>query len=360
VSAAALPLLACGLIYLGFKEWMQLTGRQPLTYNLPVQGIVERIHGVRSLLGPVFAHISMILLYMGLFLSPILLATKLVEPPPERKLRWVSIVISLVFVLLSIRQMFERGTIMPIGDNVFIPEGIGPLTLRDTAILHQSDVAKLPLGFWIAVTAVSLFGQFLLLQRIADYLIGAFRRRRGLGLRVDPTDLQPLMALMTAGIYCAPVVLVPLFFDRYLVPLIPLLAYWLLATGRPAWTTALAPALSALVCAGLVLYSVLGTHDYLAWNRARWQALTELERSGAADFRVVDGGFEYNGLRGYDGRYKPPPEKTWWWVRDDPYIVSFGPIAGYEPVKRYECPNTLPPGLRTVYLLHRQAANAKP
>ena len=67
-------------------------------------------------------------------------------------------------------------------------------------------------------------------------------------------------------------------FDRNLVPLAPLLAYWLLATGRPAWTTALAPALSALVCATLVVYSVLGTHDLsLAWNRVRRKALTDLE-----------------------------------------------------------------------------------
>ena len=37
-----------------------------------------------------------------------------------------------------------------------------------------------------------------------------------------------------------------------------------------------------------------------------------------------------------------------------------GILEGYEPVKRYEYLNTLLPGLRTVYLLHRQAASATP
>ena len=47
-------------------------------------------------------------------------------------------------------------------------------------------------------------------------------------------------------------------------------------------------------------------------------------------------------------------------MHDDAYVVSFGPIAGYEPVERYEYLNTLLPGLGTVYLLHRRAASATP
>ena len=356
LSAAALPLLVCGLIYLGFAEWMRLTGRQALSYNKSAQEIGQEIHNIPQVVSShiidyIGYRISVILLYMGLFLSPILLVTKLPEPAAGLWRRWASIAISLALVSLSIYHMIYRGSLMPIGINIFAPEGIGPLTLRDTLILQQADIAKLPIGFWLAVTAISLLGQFLLVQRIVDYLIAVFSRRRGMML--DSSDVQPLMALLAAAIYCAPVVLVPTLFDRYLVPLAPLLAYWLLATGRLAWTTALAPALSALACATSVVYSVLGTHDYMAWNRARWQALTDLERAGAADFRTVDGGFEYNGLRGYDGRYKPPPEKSWWWVRDDPYVISFGAIAGYDAVERYQYVNYLLPGLRTVYLLHR-------
>jgi Dolichyl-phosphate-mannose-protein mannosyltransferase len=355
LGAAALPLLACGIIYIGFTEWMRLTGRQSLNYNRSILFIW--FGSIPTLFVRTNAHISMVLLYSGLFLSPLLLVTKLASAPAIRVWRWASTAISLLFVLISAVGMILVGVVMPFGVGVLVPEGIGPLTLRDTYILHQPDVVRLPLGFWIAVTSVGLLGQFLLVQRIVDYAIAVFGRRRGLML--DPADLQPLMALMTAAIYCAPVILIPRS-DRYLVPLAPLLAYWLLATGRSAWTTALAPALSALVCATLVVYSVLGTHDYLAWNRVRWQALTDLERSGAADFRSVDGGFEYNGLRGYDERYQPPPEKSWWWVHDDAYVVSFGRIEGYEPVKRYKYLNTLLPGLRTVYLLHRQAASATP
>ena len=76
LSAAALPLLACGLIYLGFTEWIELTGRQPLSYNVPVRFIEEQLGSMRTLFFVTNANISMVLLYSGLFLSPLLLVTK--------------------------------------------------------------------------------------------------------------------------------------------------------------------------------------------------------------------------------------------------------------------------------------------
>ena len=356
LSFATLPVLVCGLVYFGFNEWMQLTDRQPLNYNLPVQIIEQQLHDTLSLFAHINTNTSTILLYMGLFLSPVLLVTKLAEGAAGPRGRIAPVAISLAFVALSIYRMIRLGMVMPIDFNVLIPEGIGPLHLRDTDILLQPDVARLPTGFWVAVTVISLLGQFLLVQRMLDYLIGVFNRRCGLTL--DLRDVRPVMALLTVVIYCGPVVLIPIW-DRYFIPLVPVLVYWLLVTGRLAWTTILTPALSAIVCTTLVLYSILGVHDYMAWNRARWQALTELERSGAADFRSVDGGFEYNGLRAYDVRYKPSIDKSWWWVQDDPYIISFGPINGYEPLKHYEYINYLLPGLRTIYLLHR-ATNTAP
>lgn len=355
LSSAGFPLFICGMVYLGFREWMQLTGRQPQNYNLPVQLIADQVHDILSLFTHVSTNISTMLLYMGLFLSLILLVTKLTEGAAGSRGRTASIGISLASVAFSICRMFRLGIVMPIDFNVLVPEGIGPLHLRDTDILLQPDVARLPIEFWIAVTVVSLLGQFLLAQRILDYLIGVSSRRRTLML--DPRDVQPLMALLTALIYCVPVILIPIW-DRYFVPLVPVLVYWLLVTGRLAWTTVLAPALSTIACTSLVLYSILGVHDYMAWNRARWQALTTLEQSGAANYHTVDGGFEYNGLRGYDTQYKPPIAKSWWWVQDDPYIISFGPITGYEPIGHYQYVNYLLPGLRTVYLLRRVTKTA--
>ena len=145
LSAAALPLLACGMIYFGFTEWMRLTGRQPLLYNVSLL-IGERLGIIRTLF-ITNAHIFMVLLYSGLFLSPLLLVTKLASPPASPGWRWASTAISLLLVLISAFGIIHFGIVMPIGGNVFIPEGIGPLTLRDTYILHQSDVARLPVGF---------------------------------------------------------------------------------------------------------------------------------------------------------------------------------------------------------------------
>ena len=68
-SAAAVPLLACGMIYFGFTEWMRLTGRQPLAIcHVSLQLIGERLGSIRMLF-ITNAHIFMVLLYSGLFLK---------------------------------------------------------------------------------------------------------------------------------------------------------------------------------------------------------------------------------------------------------------------------------------------------
>ena len=178
---------------------------------------------------------------------------------------------------------------------------------------------------------------------------------------LDPPDVQPLMALMTAAIYCAPIILVPMF-DRYLVPLAPLLAYWLLATGRAAWTTALAPALSALVCAVLVVYSVLPRARLPGVESRTLEGTGGVSNDRAADFRSIDGSYEYGSLRGSNEplrRYQP---LNWWGMPDDAYVVSFGRIEGYEPVKRYEYLHTLLPGLGTdtCFAVRPQARRREP
>jgi hypothetical protein len=158
------------------------------------------------------------------------------------------------------------------------------------------------------------------------------------------------MLLSTGAAYLA-MTCVVVAFDRYYLPLLPILALALLPPAplvvpRRAWIAA--GALLALSGA----FAVAATHDYLAWNRARWDALRQLTEDDGIDARRIDGGMEFNarffipGTSGGGGR-------SWWWVIDDEYMISMGPVPGYEEVRRHPYPRWLPPGDAAIAVLKR-------
>jgi hypothetical protein len=69
----------------------------------------------------------------------------------------------------------------------------------------------------------------------------------------------------------------------------------------------------------------------------------------------IDCGFEFNGWYMYDPNYKQESDKSWWWVRDDEYIVAFGAIPGYEDVRQYKYHSVLSRGDHAIHVLQKVA-----
>ena len=63
-------------------------------------------------------------------------------------------------------------------------------------------------------------------------------------------------------------------------------------------------ALGAVIAASMALFSIAGTHDYLAWNRIRWDLGNELLAQGV-DPLHISAGFEFGGWHNFD-KYQPP------------------------------------------------------
>ena len=97
-----------------------------------------------------------------------------------------------------------------------------------------------------------------------------------------------------------------------------------------------------------------GTRDYLTWNRVRWALLDEVLTSRLATPRQIDGGFEFNAWHLYDPSYVATPDKSWWWVDEDKFLVAFGPIPGWEVVRESRFVRWLPPGEGRIVLLTRR------
>jgi len=91
------------------------------------------------------------------------------------------------------------------------------------------------------------------------------------------------------------------------------------------------------------IYSIFSTRDYLEWNRTRWKALDFLLVNQHVSPKEIDGGFEFNGLNLYSKDYICKPEKSWWWVENDKYIVTFGDIPEYSIILEYKYFHLLPP-----------------
>ena len=76
--------------------------------------------------------------------------------------------------------------------------------------------------------------------------------------------------------------------------------------------------------------AVAATHDYLAWNRVRWNALQELTREAKVPFDRIQGGFEFYGWYRFDRN----SVKESWREKHYEYLVSFDRHNGYQVIKK--------------------------
>jgi hypothetical protein len=145
------------------------------------------------------------------------------------------------------------------------------------------------------------------------------------------------------------------YIDRYLLFTLPFLfALWPLTW--PAGESVPAPWRRGLALAWIVAVmglSAIATRDFFSWNRVRWDAIRIAERLGATP-ETLDGGYEYNGFKRLaNGMVPRVPGKSWWWVKDDVYVVAFSAVPGYEIIEKLPVPHWLSRSPREIMLLHR-------
>jgi hypothetical protein len=245
---------------------------------------------------------------------------------------------------------------MPLVGNVLFDLGLGPALLRDTYVLGLPDWPTAPRGFWIVVTAAALLGGVLLIRQIAAAI-----RYTSVQLGPESRRVRPIciFLLSAAALYSVGVGITG-FLDRYLVWLLPpLLVCLLLAQPESVIVHAMRWQrwLGVVLISIFGVFAVAGTHDYLAWNRARWQALTDLIVVDHVPYTDIDGGFEFNGWYGYDARYVPQTSKSWWWVQGDDTVISFGPLPGYVVSDRYPFERWMSLGKAEILVLQRAGAS---
>jgi 4-amino-4-deoxy-L-arabinose transferase-like glycosyltransferase len=351
IVRALFPAALSIIVLAAFQYYLIATGRLPALYNEKSNKLISVIgHPFKLSLNIVYYGWS-ILMYLGWFILPVLIPAVLPQlvtgryPRPSRLTRGLL----LFFAVASVVRFVVVPSLMPVHNNVIIPQGIGPPTLKDTQNLHLPHLPPLPVTFWVFVTAISLLGAALLIVNATDVLSRIFSRSR-----LDSPKDGRIIAVFFA--LCAFSYLLPLlmsgFFDRYLIPVLPLLtgiaSLSLPASGftlsKAAWNAATA------FVGILAIFAIASTRDYLEWNRTRWHAAQQLLETHHVDPQKVDGGFEFNGWYSYETF-----GKTNWWLINDSYALAFGEIDGYEPLNHYPYLNWMPPRTGSIFVLHRKS-----
>jgi 4-amino-4-deoxy-L-arabinose transferase-like glycosyltransferase len=306
---------------------------------------------------PFLAGLVILCVYLGLFLFPLILwmgPRKVKALCRPRLVNWMTAAYAVVGAIVLRRMR------MPILRNTLYDLGLGPALL-------QGGSPSLPTagkGFWAVVTLAGFLGSVVL---VGATLLAIGKTRKFLPMPEGKREL--LVILLASGlIYLVPLSVLTFTgrgFDRYVLFLVPLgiVILFLLArdAGR-AQTGSLAVNINiSLAVACLILYgafSIAGTHDYLSWNRARWQALNNLETEQRVGPGEIDGGFEFNALYLYDPGYKARPGKSWYFVARDDFMIAFEPVPGFTEMKRYPFQRWLPPGDGNILVLRRTQANS--
>jgi hypothetical protein len=284
-------------------------------------------------------------LYLGGFLFPVLAIAYIIKynriKSQSGKILLTS---SLLFLITTIGiWTFSTNRRMPIAGNVINDWGLGPLTLRDTFLSQSESIPNYLDFFWLIVTVIAIIGAALLLIFTCFSAFQLFLDRQ---ISLERKSLI-LLNNSTAFIYFLPLGL-SFFFDRYLLLLLPLSIVMVLNSLDNVNSFKLSFKkwfLTGLTILFISVLTVAVTHDYLSWNRVRWQALENLMQQQITPDRI-DGGFEFNGWYLYDPDYpvyqKRKNNEVWWWSEKNDYIIAFSPIKGYTAIEQYSLQNWLP------------------
>jgi hypothetical protein len=282
----------------------------------------------------------------GLFLMPMLIVLLVhfwKKIPPLGK------VISIVIALLLSYPYYHSLADSYIG-NTFMNLGIGPIVLPNENSntvnhLHQNDWKNFTLlGF---ISAIILLKWILI--RTAQLLLFIKYKTS------DSVNWNTFFALATAFGYFAFLMLNNFYFDRYSLVAFPFLILMLFPQGEKISIPKPLKIVGQITLATIILFSIGATHDYLSWNRARWEAVDYSHQTLKLTPPQVNGGFEYkkwfginfNRPLGYQGL------ENW----DDPreqYIISHSDLCIFKNIKSFPYVQYFPPKQHSIFLLKKQ------
>jgi len=281
------------------------------------------------------------LYYSGFFLLPLLI---LLKNPLKNTSQRQKIFIG-IFSALFIIPLYSAWELLPLG-NYLNTGGIGPITLK----FEQEHLPDFPQPIIIALRTIALAGALLLLVHTGkafSEMIEAIRKKT-----ITESLRRKIFVTLCLMGYTFLVSVPYFFFDRYTLYFLPFFLIIILPGQIELVNLKLRRvAVSATVLFVFMAYSVIGTHDYFSWQRARWDALHYLTEEKKISAHDIDGGYEFNGW--YIGvKYPEKPGRSWWFVDKDDYTVTQNMQDGYTAIT-FGYDKYYPFGSNEIYILYK-------
>jgi hypothetical protein len=282
------------------------------------------------------------ILFLGLFLFPITLVLQANRSILRRKSIFILVIGVATCAVMAF--LIKIGRLMPLTVNIFIDFGIGPQTLKDS----QVGFANTPTAsseLWFLITVIGVIGCIL----AVTLFLSAFL------YEIKNSDFKYscfiIFGFVGIVFYYLPIGIVG-FFDRYLLLLLPL-SILVMCRQTDAVNGKWLMRIAFVVVLIVGVFSLSATHDYMSWNRVRWQALEYATEVLKIEPKRIDGGMEFNGWLTYTDNFVPEGTKSWWWVQDDEYVIAFHVLDHYEVVEKYSYDRYYPLNSGQLFLLKR-------
>lgn len=311
--------------------------------------------------------------YLGLFTLPLLLGALVRALRKRGVLPTALLTISALCAggLFAIRGFLGNTNVagrlqvasMPFLTNILGRCGVGP---GAGDVLAGDCVPIFPAAFWNGITIAAVLSGGVL---AAVGILWAFRNLRafswkGLAFPSSGDGRAELEGggaglVVLAGAFQAFPFFVVWPQDRYFIPLIIPAVVMVLEIFR---NVRLSPAFTLPGLLAFYLFSVAAVHDYVSWNRVRWEIGRDLLAEGVPP-EHIEGGFEWHGWRfAYTHSRRVKAKRTspflLWFAAEVPnldpvYVISFGEIPGYSILRTREFPTHLLRPEARIYLLKR-------
>jgi hypothetical protein len=312
---AVAPLLALIFFSLVFNYLMETNNLLQQRYNSKFNLLIDSIVNVdKVIIINAFSYFCRTMAYLGIFIVPIHLLYL------KRYSFKGATISAIVWTFLITAFLIWTRKEIPSLDNIWIDFGVGPTTLADDGgSFTKSPEPTMPKWFWQLLTTIGVFSSVTLVFHIRKMVFGVFRKRKVNSLVV--------LSFVFFVVYLTPFLLVGVY-DRYLLPLFPIAIVFLGANSSKVPGKSYQYITYGFL--GIVTwFSVCAVHDYLSWNRARWEVLNELTETIPKN--QIQGGVEY-----VTWNFFSETQEKWWEQVTPKYTLVFKPAANQKIVEKYE------------------------
>jgi len=357
LTVSLFPLVGCVSSHFALKLWLQLDGQSPTMYGHQINQVKNALsQPILDVVTNFSYNIFVSILYIGLFLFPLLILTFFNNRNiiTKKFIYFGLISVAVTWLLLYFGQ--SRILNWPLLGNPISWNGVGPLLQSGSLGYVPKNIIYLR-TFWtiIGFVAIASFGLMLyLLLYFSKFILVHISERKHINVRLA------ILFSATTIIYLLPVAGVAQLFDRYL--LLPITTVMLLFFMIPSFTklenfSGLGKLTTILSVSFMGLITVPATHDYLSWNRVRWAALDDMVLNKKINPARIDGGFEFNGSYLYNPKQITANPKGWW-VVDNEFIIAYENRVlvqnyGYRTVASYPVNSWLSFSPHTIYVVQR-------